>query len=111
MTSPPNKAPEHSGDLELVERHKTKRPRRYSVILPNADYTTMEFVVSVLRKFFRKTETEATHIMLNVHHRGYGRAVGQPNPPQRALRSDRISFITKASWGDRISLYRAWSYS
>ncbi len=72
MSSPPNKAPEQSGDLELVEHHETKRPRRYSVIFHNDDYTTMEFVVHVLRKFFRKTETEATHIMLNVHHRGYG---------------------------------------
>jgi ATP-dependent Clp protease adaptor protein ClpS len=32
----------------------------------------MEFVVSVLRKFFRTTESEATHILRNVHHRGYG---------------------------------------
>jgi ATP-dependent Clp protease adaptor protein ClpS len=72
MSSPPTRAPEQSDDLELVEQHKTKHPRRYSVIFHNDDYTTMEFVVHVLRKFFRKTDTEATHIMLNVHHRGYG---------------------------------------
>jgi ATP-dependent Clp protease adaptor protein ClpS len=32
----------------------------------------MEFVVLVLMKFFHKSETEATHIMLSVHHKGYG---------------------------------------
>lgn len=60
------------GDLGVAEDRKTKRPRRYQVVFHNDDYTTMEFVVHVLVKFFRKNETEATHIMLNVHHRGYG---------------------------------------
>jgi ATP-dependent Clp protease adaptor protein ClpS len=32
----------------------------------------MEFVVLVLMKFFHKSETEATHIMLSVHHKGHG---------------------------------------
>jgi ATP-dependent Clp protease adaptor protein ClpS len=30
------------------------------------------FVVLVLMKFFHKSETEATHIMLSVHHKGHG---------------------------------------
>jgi ATP-dependent Clp protease adaptor protein ClpS len=42
------------------------------VVFHNDDYTTMEFVVHVLMKFFSKTETESTHIMLNVHHKGFG---------------------------------------
>ena len=32
----------------------------------------MEFVIDVLMKFFHKSETEATHIMLSVHHKGHG---------------------------------------
>lgn len=63
-------APE--GDVSVEERPKTKRPRRYMVVFHNDDYTTMEFVVHVLMKFFGKSETESTHIMLNVHHKGYG---------------------------------------
>ena len=59
-------------ELEVVERRKTKRPRRYQVVLHNDDYTTMQFVVHVLIKFFNKDETAASHIMLHVHHRGYG---------------------------------------
>jgi len=63
---------EEQGELGVVERQKAKRPRRYQVVLHNDNYTTMEFVVHVLMKFFRKTETEATHIMLNVHHKNFG---------------------------------------
>jgi ATP-dependent Clp protease adaptor protein ClpS len=60
------------GDVELLDRTTTRQPRRYQVVLHNDDYTTMEFVVFVLIKFFHKTETEATQIMHRVHHRGYG---------------------------------------
>lgn len=72
MPESPPKTPELEGDLQVEEQQRTKRPRRYTVVFHNDDYTTMEFVVHVLIKFFRKTETEATHIMLNVHHKGYG---------------------------------------
>jgi ATP-dependent Clp protease adaptor protein ClpS len=66
-TDPPNEE-----DLQVVERARTKRPRRYQVVLHNDDYTTMEFVVEVLQRFFRKDITQARHIMLHVHHKGYG---------------------------------------
>lgn len=63
---------EEDGDLAVSERTRARRPRRYHVIFHNDDYTTMEFVVFVLEQFFHKTETEATQIMLEVHHKGYG---------------------------------------
>jgi ATP-dependent Clp protease adaptor protein ClpS len=66
-TDPPNEE-----DLQVVERARTKRPRRYQVVLHNDDYTTMEFVVEVLMRFFRKDITQAQHIMLHVHRKGYG---------------------------------------
>src|SRR5262245_13176530 len=58
------------GDIEVEEHQKTQAPRRYQVIFHNDDYTTMEFVVDVLRRFFHKSETEALHIMLTVHKKG-----------------------------------------
>ena len=66
------KNPEEQGDLALEERRKTKRPRKYHVVFHNDDYTTMEFVVHVLMKFFQKNPSEAEHIMLQVHHKGFG---------------------------------------
>lgn len=51
---------------------ETRLPSMYKVILMNDDYTPMDFVVSILVKFFRKTEPEATNIMLQVHEHGRG---------------------------------------
>jgi Uncharacterized conserved protein len=51
---------------------KVQRPSMYRVLLLNDDYTTMEFVVHVLQKFFSKSLDEATRIMLHVHQKGQG---------------------------------------
>ena len=59
--------------LALEEsRPKTKKPPLYKVVLLNDDYTPMEFVVDVLKKFFGLAHEKATQVMLNVHTRGRG---------------------------------------
>jgi len=50
----------------------TRTPPLYRVLLLNDDYTPMDFVVEVLMRFFKKSELEATRIMLQVHHAGVG---------------------------------------
>lgn len=57
-------------DVDLEDQPVTATPRRYKVIFHNDDYTTMEFVIDVLKRFFHKTDTEAVHIMLTVHKTG-----------------------------------------
>ena len=58
----------HPGDAVLKERqHKTKTPKMYRVLLLNDDYTTMEFVVSVLEGVFQKSPAEAFRLMMQVH--------------------------------------------
>jgi len=42
-------------------------PKKFEVILLNDDYTTMEFVVEVLRRFFHKESNVAEAIMLKIH--------------------------------------------
>jgi ATP-dependent Clp protease adaptor protein ClpS len=61
---------ENEGEVEVEQRKKPAHPKRSKVIFHNDDYTTMEYVVLALRKFFHKTETEALHIMLTVHKKG-----------------------------------------
>ena len=53
-------------------RPKTKKPAQYRVLLMNDDYTPMEFVVSILMGVFRRTQEQATQIMLDVHQNGVG---------------------------------------
>ncbi len=71
------KEPKKNGDgagTAVITRTKTqtKKPSMYRVLLLNDDYTPMEFVVAVLRTHFNKDDSEATRIMLHVHHHGVG---------------------------------------
>ena len=58
--------------LASREETRTRKPSLYKVVMLNDDYTPMEFVVLVLQEFFRKSQEEATHIMLQVHQQGVG---------------------------------------
>ena len=53
-------------------RTQTKKPSLYKVLLLNDDYTPMEFVVMVLKRFFRMDLEQATRVMLHVHQKGVG---------------------------------------
>jgi ATP-dependent Clp protease adaptor protein ClpS len=59
-------------DLATIEKPKVERPRLYEVLLHNDDYTTQEFVVYILMKFFRHDADAAQKIMLHVHTKGIG---------------------------------------
>ena len=48
-------------------KQKIKIPNQFDVILLNDDYTSMEFVVDVLMKFFNKEFQAAEAIMLKIH--------------------------------------------
>lgn len=54
------------------ERPRTRKPRLWKVVIHNDDYTTMEFVILVLVRHFKKSAAEATQVMLEVHHKGAG---------------------------------------
>ncbi|MBM3224234.1 MAG: ATP-dependent Clp protease adapter ClpS [Candidatus Tectomicrobia bacterium] len=69
---------EHDSDTEqgagvLTEtRERVDKPPLYKVLLHNDDYTTMDFVVSILRNVFNKSAMAAVQIMLAVHRQGVG---------------------------------------
>lgn len=52
------------------QQQKTKTPKMYQVLLLNDDYTTMEFVLSVLEEVFQKSPAEAFRLMMQVHTQG-----------------------------------------
>src|SRR5512142_1663531 len=57
-------------NVNLLERSKTKPPKLYKVILINDDFTTMEFVIEVLKTFFSMGTERATQVMLKIHNEG-----------------------------------------
>ena len=50
-----------------TSKQKLKIPNRFEVVLLNDDYTSMEFVVEVLKRFFHKELFAAEAIMLKIH--------------------------------------------
>ncbi len=59
-------------DVAVRTRNQTARPAMYKVLLHNDHYTTMEFVVDVLKDIFNKNRRDAVRIMLDVHQNGIG---------------------------------------
>jgi ATP-dependent Clp protease adaptor protein ClpS len=53
-------------------RAKPKKPSQFKVLMLNDDYTPMEFVVIVLKRFFQMDLEQATRVMLHVHQKGVG---------------------------------------
>ena len=53
-----------------AEKRELKPPKLYKVLLFNDDYTSMDFVITVLQKFFSHNRERATTLMLQVHTQG-----------------------------------------
>jgi ATP-dependent Clp protease adaptor protein ClpS len=60
------------GEVLTRTDEELKEPDEYRVLLLNDDYTTMEFVVTVIMTVFHKSLPESTRIMLDVHKKGRG---------------------------------------
>ena len=63
---------ERKGSTATKDQSKVREPSLYKVLLHNDDYTSMEFVVAILERIFKKNTAEASKIMLNVHQEGVG---------------------------------------
>lgn len=61
-----------NSDTETISQQKLEEPPMYRVFLMNDHYTTMDFVVKVIRTVFHLSFEEATQIMLDVHKKGRG---------------------------------------
>ena len=59
-------------DSDVAEKTELKEPSMYRVILHNDDYTSMEFVIMILKVVFGKSSDDAVKIMYDVHRKGSG---------------------------------------
>ena len=59
-----------NNEYELDDEIELQEPKKYQVLLLNDDFSTMDFVIEVLYKVFRKSLEEAEQIMLAVHNNG-----------------------------------------
>jgi ATP-dependent Clp protease adaptor protein ClpS len=71
---PPEEETERDGLVVTQNKPRTERPSLYKVVLLNDDFTPMDFVILILKKFFLKSDPEAAQIMLQVHTDGAGLA-------------------------------------
>ena len=60
---------QQTGTITVVKTDLS-RPKLFKVLMHNDDYSTMEFVIHVLKKFFSKSEAEAYELMMKVHLEG-----------------------------------------
>jgi ATP-dependent Clp protease adapter protein ClpS len=74
-------------NVALLERSKTKPPKLYKVILMNDDFTTMEFVIEVLKLFFSMNQERAMQVMLKIHNEA---CTPMTSLKQRSLRYRRL---------------------
>ena len=60
--------PQEQSNVRERQKNNLKEPRRYKVIIHNDDFTTMEFVVEVLKTVFYLSNEKAEELMLQGHH-------------------------------------------
>ncbi len=51
---------------------KLSRPKRYTVVFLNDDFTPVEFVIEVMIKVFGLSEEEASAVTMDIHNKGRG---------------------------------------
>jgi ATP-dependent Clp protease adaptor protein ClpS len=53
-----------------ITQNKIQHPDFYNVIMLNDDFTSMDFVVKILKLFFNMNTIKANNIMLKIHNTG-----------------------------------------
>ncbi len=71
---PQNPGAETDREGQIGTLDRVSVPKMFRVLLLNDDFTPMDFVVLVLKRFFGKSDEQATAVMLDVHKKGSGTA-------------------------------------
>lgn len=62
--------PKEQSNIKERTRQSLKEPDMYKVIMHNDDFTTMDFVIMILKSVFYKDDATAHQLMLTVHKAG-----------------------------------------
>lgn len=62
--------PQESANIKERQDTSLREPRRYKVVIHNDDFTTMDFVVMILKQIFFYSDDRAETLMLQVHNEG-----------------------------------------
>lgn len=95
--------PDAHEDADILVEEEIKEPPLFRVLLHNDDYTTMEFVITILIEVFRKQAEQAAAIMLAVHEKGIGqcgvytREIAETKVRLVHSRAQRAGFPLKAT--------------
>jgi ATP-dependent Clp protease adaptor protein ClpS len=57
-------------NIEEVTDNKLKEPKKYKVLVYNDDFTTIEFVISLLMTIFKHSQNSAVELTKRVHNEG-----------------------------------------
>ncbi|SHI82394.1 ATP-dependent Clp protease adaptor protein ClpS [Malonomonas rubra DSM 5091] len=93
----------HKTKIESKAEERTTTPSLFKVLMHNDDYTTMEFVIEVLRDIFHKPSSEAEKIMLTIHFQGVGLcgtfpyAIAETKTDQVRMRARKAGFPLRCS--------------
>jgi ATP-dependent Clp protease adaptor protein ClpS len=102
----PKRELDRERDLATLDQVRVERPRLYEVVLHNDDYTTQEFVVYVLMKFFQRDAETAQQIMLHVHTKGMGVAGVYPRDIAETKAAQVVRFARDNEMPLRCSVQR-----
>ena len=102
----PKRELDRERDLATLDQVRVERPRLYEVVLHNDDYTTQDFVVYVLMKFFQHDAASAQQIMLHVHTKGLGVAGVYPRDIAETKAAQVVRFARDNEMPQRCSVQR-----
>ena len=86
---------EHDSEVLTESETKLEKPKLFKVILHNDDFTTMEFVVFILKHVFMRSDAESVVIMLKVHNEGIGVAGVYPYEVAN-MKADKAMNLSRA---------------
>ena len=93
---PDNNEFENEGDVLPEIKERLEKPKLYKVLLHNDDFTTMDFVVFILKHVFLRSDAEAFTIMLKVHNEGVGLA-GTYTYEVASMKAEKAINLARAS--------------